>query len=428
MNLMYLPTKNKLYSDPRVVTLALVAQFITEKTKNKFTDCCQNISFRRLTTRIDDVSSIPPECHQKNIVDAFLLEVNVNSKSDLKQLQVLLETDFKYIPVIVTANEVTLNMTRELMHMGVVDILPQPFTEEDILTVLQRASKNNIRKGTTAANGKLISFIKGGGGVGATTLAVQSGCYLSKKLASHNMDVSLIDLDIQFGTAGLYLDIQNDNGLMAILSASDRIDETLLQGAFNEHEATGLKVLTIPRDVIPMDVISEKVILQTLQILRQHHKFSIVDMPSTWSSWSATVLKHSEMIILVTEVSISAISQAKRQLETLQAQGLGGIPIKVVLNRYSEKMQKMFSISEVEKALGRGIDYKIPNDYKLVCDAENRGVPLMNIAPKSRVDKSIHRMICDVVGDISNPEIKSYLEEPTPTFLERIGLSHVFEK
>lgn len=428
MNLMYLPTKNKFHSNDSAVSLSLAAVFMCEKAEQDFLESCRNISFKRLTTCIGHIVSVPEDFHQKETVDVLLVEVDISIKEDLKHLQSLLEKDFKTIPVIVTAKDVTLNVARELMHMGVVDVLPQPFVEEDILTVLKRADEKNIGKEVHTKKGKVISFIKGGGGVGATTLAVQSGCFLSRKLSEHGMDVSLLDLDIQFGTAGLYLDMQNDDGLMAILAAKDRMDGTLLQGVFNKHESTGLKVLTIPRDVMPMDLISDETILRTLNILREEHQFTLVDMPGFWSSWSATVLKNSDMIILVTEIGISAISQAKRQLDTLQAQGLGDIPIKIILNRFCDKTEKMFSIKEVEKVLGQAIDHRIPNDYDLVCDAENKGVPLMKISSRSKLDQSIQALICDVADELTGSEIRGYLGEGSPSFLERIGLGNVFTK
>ncbi|MBL4800518.1 MAG: AAA family ATPase [Emcibacter sp.] len=428
MDLVHLSTKDDVYLDNSTIPLSLAAQFMSRKAEQNFLVKCRDISFQRLITRIEGVSSVPKEFHQKDSVDVLLVEVNINQPDDMQYLQTLLENDFVNIPVIVTASDVTLNMTRELMYMGVVDVLIQPFTETDILTVMKRACEKNGRHDGLTAKGKVISFIKGGGGVGATTLAVQSGCFLATKLAKYGMDVSLLDMDIQFGTAGLYLDMQNDDGLMGILAARDRMDGTLLKGLFNKHDTTGLNVLTIPRDVVPMDVISDDIILRILRILRQEHKFTIVDMPGVWTPWSAKILENSDMIILVTEISISAISQAKRQLDALQDQGLGDIPVKVVINRFTNKSEKVFSIHSVEEVLERRIDHKIPNDYKLVCNAENKGVPLMNIVSKSKVDKSIRDLISEVVGELTDVDIKSYLAEASPSFMERIGLRHVFTK
>lgn len=428
MNLVHLSDKNDISSDDSSIPFTLAAQFVTRKTEQDFLTICRDISFKHLMTHIESVSSVSKEYYQKTPVDVLLVEVDVNLQEDIHYLQALLDNDFFNIPVIVTARDVTLNKTRELMYMGVVDVLVQPFVKADILTVMQRACEKNGKDAALADKGKVISFIKGGGGVGATTLAVQAGCFLASRLASHNMNVSLLDLDIQFGTAGLYLDMQNDDGLMAILAAKDRMDGTLLKGVLNRHEATGLNVLTVPRDVVPMDVISDDIILRTLRILRQDHAFTIVDMPRAWTRWSAKLLENSDMIILVTEISISAISQAKRQLDALQAQGLGDIPVKVVVNRFTNKAEKIFSIGNVEDVLGRPIDHKIPNDYKLVCNAENKGVPLVNIVSRSKVDKSIRTLISEVVGEVTNLEMKGYLAEHSPSFMERIGLGHVFTK
>ena len=159
MNLMYLPTKKDFYSDDSAISLTLAALFMTKNSEQSFLDSCRGISFKQLITRIEDVSSVPQEFHKKGFVDVLLVELDVNLDDDLQDLQVLLDKDFRDIPVIVTARDVTLNVARELMYMGVVDVLTQPFTETDILMVLKRASEKQSRHGAPAAKGKVISFI-----------------------------------------------------------------------------------------------------------------------------------------------------------------------------------------------------------------------------------------------------------------------------
>jgi Flp pilus assembly CpaE family ATPase len=57
----------------------------------------------------------------------------------------------------------------------------------------------------------------------------------------------------------------------------------------------------------------------------------------------------------------------------------------VILNRFNAKEIEIDETSAT-KALGRPVDWKIPNDFESVRTAENTGVPLaMKVSPISRV-------------------------------------------
>ena len=70
----------------------------------------------------------------------------------------------------------------------------------------------------------------------------------------------------------------------------------------------------------------------------------------------------------------------------------------MALNRHDQGWGKGKSahISDAEKALGRKFDYYVANDFSLVSEAINQGVPLSKIKKRSKVGKSIDHMFADV--------------------------------
>src|SRR3546814_10498802 len=67
------------------------------------------------------------------------------------------------------------------------------------------------------SHGRVIAFVKSVGGVGATALATQMGCLLAARESVAGRETCLLDLDLQFGNAALYL------GLSPTLSVADVI-------------------------------------------------------------------------------------------------------------------------------------------------------------------------------------------------------------
>ncbi len=57
-------------------------------------------------------------------------------------------------------------------------------------------------------------------------------------------------------------------------------------------------------------------------------------------------------------------------------------------------------VKEAEKALGRRIDYFVPNEYKTVNTALNEGVRLSEIKRGSKVEKRIDAVFASVLKEV----------------------------
>src|SRR3546814_13535989 len=88
-------------------------------------------------------------------------------------------------------------------------------------------------------------------------------------------------------------------------------------------------------------------------------------------------------------MTVPGVRQARRQLETLNAEGLGDLPLKVVLNRFEKRWGATFTMKEVEKALGRPVDFTVANDYRTVSEALDQGLSIAAVRRRCKPHKSI---------------------------------------
>jgi pilus assembly protein CpaE len=260
--------------------------------------------------------------------------------------------------------------------------------------------------GEDSGRGKIISVLKAGGGVGATTLAVQAGYLIAQRFKGERHKACLIDLDLQFGNASLYMDIDNRVGLLDLVESPERMDVSLLQSVMSHHES-GLDVLAAPRDVMPLEVVSSGAVDACLKVAADLYSYVLVDLPTVWCDWTMQALQKSDVILLVTQLTVPHVRQARRQLDQLAAHGFGDIPVKVVVNRFEKGWGKGVSAKEAAKAMNRGIDYFVMSDFKLVSEAINQGVPIAKIARRSKVEKSIADLVDSTVKELSGGEVRS---------------------
>jgi pilus assembly protein CpaE len=265
-------------------------------------------------------------------------------------------------------------------------------TGVDLRTALDVAVRSGGPAAATARpRGKAIAVLKAGGGAGATTIAVQTACVLSARRKARRSEVCLFDLDVQFGSAALYLDLDDRVGLADLLDAGERIDVELVRSVMGHH-GTGLNVLAAPRDLLPLDAVPSDLIVESLNLARAAYDTIVIDLPGAWTPWSRATLGATDLILLVVQLTVPGIRRAKRQLDVLTAAGLTEVPVRLVLNRYRPGWGVAAQRREAERALGRPFDYEIPNDFASVSAAINRGAPLAAVARWSRVARAMRRL------------------------------------
>jgi len=372
-------------------------------------ETCANLNGTKIDVHVGKLSDVHPDVDIFSNVDVLLLDVDPSSSEEVAALSSIVSDRFPETPVIATTADASLQDVRQLMRLGVVDVVPQPVMPHDLSTAIEYAVRSRAKSeggGGDSGRGKVISVLKAGGGVGATTLAVQAGYLIAQRFKGEGDKACLLDLDLQFGNASLYMDIDNRVSLMDLVESPERMDASLLQSVMGHHEC-GLDVLAAPRDVMPLEVVSGGAVDNCLKVAADLYSHVLVDLPSVWCEWSMRALEKSDIILLVTQLTVPHVRQARRQLDHLSLHGLGNIPVKVVVNRFEKGWGKGVSAKEAAKAMNRGIDYFVMSDFKLVSEAINQGVPLSKIARRSKVEKSIADMVDSTIKELSGGEVRS---------------------
>ena len=127
----------------------------------------------------------------------------------------------------------------------------------------------------------------------------------------------------------------------------------------------------------------------------------IVDLPTNWSNWSLSLLARSDLVLLITELSVAGLNRAKRQLNLIQSQDLGGLDVRVVVNRFEKHLLRTIRAADVRDALGRDISYTVSNDFRLMRAAIDRGVPIDEIKRKSALAKDLDALDAGVAAALN---------------------------
>lgn len=321
---------------------------------------------------------------------AAIVEVAVDDQASIQRFQTLAK--HTKTPLIAAVYEAPLALVRGLIRSGAHDVLPLPIDiaeiEASLAPLRDRLTQQAIE---TTVRGKVVAVIKSAGGAGATSLLGQLAIHHAEREAAFDRQVCLIDFDVQFGDAAFQLGLHPKLSLMDLIEAGSRLDPDLLKATVTEH-SSGLKVIAAPSDVLPLESLSNDQVLDIVDLAARGFGTVFLDLPSNWANWSLSVLARADLVLLVTEISIPALRQARRQLDLIRSQDLDELEIRVVANRCQPAQFKNIRASDIHAALGRDIAYRITDEEAVMRPAVDRGIPIAEVKRKSAIGRDIEQL------------------------------------
>jgi pilus assembly protein CpaE len=176
-----------------------------------------------------------------------------------------------------------------------------------------------------------------------------------------------------------------------LLDAGTRLDSALLRSTTTQH-ASGLSVIAAPPEMMPLESVSSDHLLSVVDLATREFGTVFVDLPANWSNWSLSLVARSDIVLLVTELSLPGLHRAAKQLRLLESQDLGELDVRIVANRFEKGQARTIRPADVHKALGRDISYTVSEDEPLMRAAIDRGVPIANLKRKSALGKDIDKL------------------------------------
>jgi pilus assembly protein CpaE len=290
-----------------------------------------------------------------------------------------------------------LSNTRALLQSGAIDVLPAPVGETALALCLERiVARGKPMREASRPVGQLVAVLKAGGGVGATSLAVQAGIMAAGGAGG----VCFADLDLQFGSAALYLDMAEALTVSDCLAVGEVLGDTQFATALAAHKS-GMRLLAAPRDVTALDALAPQLTDSLLTALRRDFRLTIADLPPVWTAWTYRALQTAVRIVLVTRLSVPHVHLVRRQLNLLALQKLDMVPLTLVCNAVNGDRQNMLSIRAAERAMGRPFDIVIPEDTRVMEAACNQGLDITAVKRGTKLEKAIAMLAEVMTADAS---------------------------
>jgi pilus assembly protein CpaE len=349
--------------------------------------------------------------------DIVLFQTRSGDEDDLAAIRSLAAEQPSGTTLVALADrDITLAQAMELNKAGVRDVLPMPEIRTDIGEQIARISQQQATPAAAPSGklGRIIAVAQSRGGVGSTTVAVNLADHLLGGRGNFirrdaRNKVAIVDFDLQFGTVGTYLDVEEQDTLLQLAQNGTIPDATFLRQSMVTL-ASGLAVLAAPSKFAPLESLRSEQVAAILDTLRQNHDYVVIDLPRALVGWIEPILQRADEIILVTDIGVSSVRHCRRLIDFFTTDNVA-LPIQVVVNHERRPLVASRLHREAEKALERKFDHWLPHDPRAAVNAADLGKPLSVSSPRAPLNRAFAKLASSTIKTFSTPLTTSVKRE-----------------
>ncbi|HZG77556.1 MAG TPA: AAA family ATPase [Paenibacillus sp.] len=238
--------------------------------------------------------------------------------------------------------------------------------------------------------GEMIAVCSAKGGVGRTVVTTNLAVALSKS----NIKVAIVDGSFQFGDVSLALDLHPTFTMKDVMESMDTLDAFALS-SFLIHHSSGVKVLAGPERPEYADLVTGEGIQAICEIMTEQHDYVLVDTGVGLQEKNLHIVEKADQLIVLTNLEMATMKNTKLMLDTLELLGLRE-KVQVVVNRAN--MESVISANDVPDILGTEVGMYIPNQFQIVSQSLNVGIPFVLGQGKTDVAKALFKMADQLIS------------------------------
>jgi pilus assembly protein CpaE len=323
------------------------------------------------------------------------------------------------VPILVVAPARDVEARIAFLEAGADDVIDGIFQRNElegrVMALLIRANKVPAELAAHGTTGELVAFFSPKGGVGTTTLAVNTAVLLAgggpppasgsngaaPQIAASR--VLLIDLDLQFGQVATHLNLTPRYDVAGLATDDQALADPELARAYVTPHSSGLAILAAPTRPEADFRVTLEDLQRIVELMRPSYDHILVDLGSRLDPRTLWVLEQSDAHVFVLFPEIAAL----RAMSLLMTFLADSTPLQarthLVVNHVFPK--ELLKTRDVENLLRAKPAAEVPYTEVDMIRSVNEGIPLVIARPASPAASAMRRVAQAVIG----------IEQPRPT-------------
>ena len=327
--------------------------------------------------------------------EADLIMVYMNGDDSLPEWLERLTSGLPRTAVLLCAERLEPDLLLRAMRLGVREVVPLPLNKDELAEAFERvrASRRRLHE-VSGAGGKNVVVTGNKGGVGATTVAVNLAVALAR---SQDGKVILVDLGRPYPDIGNFLDRESMYSVFDLIQNQTNLDHSFMTKTIQSYEKN-LDIIHGIADFSDQDNINLEGLQKVFNILRGHYRWIIIDLSHWLDELFLQIVQDADLALMLVELSVPDL----RNLGHLWPLLRNWIPVQekvqLVINRYDRTSG--LSLGNLVQVLKQKAYFTLPSDYENLSEAINRGVPLADMAGKSKLWTAFEGLAQQLIGQL----------------------------
>ena len=328
------------------------------------------------------------------------------------------------VPILVVAPAGDVEARIAFLEAGADDVIAAGFArgelEARIEALLIRAGRMKAGPSDQPA-GQVVTFFSPKGGVGTTTLAVNTAVLLAAGQGASGgraAQVLLVDLDLQFGQVATHMNLTPHFDLASLCADANALADADQASSYLTHHNSGVQVLAAPANPEADFAVTVDQLERAIGILRPRFDHVIVDCGSRLDPRTLWMLEQADTHIFVIFPEIAALRATSLMLAFLADTATLRARTHFVVNHLFPK--ELLKTRDVENLLRARPVAEVPYADVDMIRAVNEGVPLVASRPSSPASLAIGKIASTIVGiDTVTREVAPGKERRVSIFARR---------
>jgi pilus assembly protein CpaE len=290
------------------------------------------------------------------------------------------------------SDDISASDYKRLMQSGGADWASTQGAPEEIADILARFNRGGaaeiVEPGPTTEP-VMVAFVPSAGGVGNSTLAIETGIQVKTAKRTRGRRVCLLDLDFQNSHVCDYLDIEPRMQIHEIAANPERLDAQLFD-LFVSHHSSGLDVLAAPRSRDHPPDLDAHTLEALFSKISMRYDLILLDLPVPWFSWTRQLLSAAEVVLVTGLNTIPGLREVAEALAAVRAVDRVPAKVAVVLNRCEYRLVGGFARRHHVKNLLEGEEvFFVRDDPENAVQSVNTGIPVAAQGKGGRISRDI---------------------------------------
>jgi pilus assembly protein CpaE len=271
---------------------------------------------------------------------------------------------FPQTAIVIVVSNLDPALLLEAMRAGVNEVIAHPADAGELQRIMQRIAGTH----SGADTGSVHGFVGAKGGVGTTTIAVNTATALGSLSAPGR--TLLIDFHRTGGDAALFTGADPRFSVIDALENTHRLDETFFK-TLVVPIAPGTDLLASSERLLG-GFFERHQIQQVIAFAASIYRHTVLDVPRFDTS-VLEALEHVSNLYVVANQELATVRSAHRLFATMHER-YGRDKVKLLLSRSDGAAE--ISHADVEKAAGGRVAYTFPSNYRVALQALHKGRPI----------------------------------------------------